>query len=197
MDFKDLWQKQTAVRPDLKELHTRVQQYKKASIKKLWIMNITLLGTIGLVVYIFFSMHNVLFTTVAGTALVLLSIIIYLLYSNKLFSDYKITADTISNSSYLKNLISIKNKQKLIQTKILSLYFILLSAGLCLYMYEPTLKMTLTGKILSYVITLAWISFVWFYLRPVTCKKQQSKIDELIDKFTSIEAQLTETEKES
>jgi hypothetical protein len=63
-------------------------------------------------------------------------------------------------------------------------------AGICLYMYEYAARMTMTAGIITYAVTLAWIAFNWFYLRPKTIKKQQAKLDELISKFERINKQI-------
>jgi amino acid permease len=76
------------------------------------------------------------------------------------------------------------------QTTMLNLYFILLFAGICLYMYEYTSRMKFIYAVTAYVVTLAWIAINWFYLRPKTIKKQQAKINGLIDKFEEINNQL-------
>jgi hypothetical protein len=52
--------------------------------------------------------------------------------------------------------------------------------------------MTLGSGMLAYVVTFAWIAFNWFYLRPKTIKKQQGKLNELINKFEEINNQLKE-----
>jgi hypothetical protein len=71
----------------------------------------------------------------------------------------------------------------------LNLYFVILSAGICLYMYEYTARMTTAWAILAYTITSAWIIFNWLYTKPKTIKKQQSKLNDLITKFENISNQ--------
>jgi hypothetical protein len=80
------------------------------------------------------------------------------------------------------------------QTKMLGFYFITLSLGICLYMYEYISRMTNVGAFFSYLITLTWIGFNWFYLRPKTIKKQQTKLNELISKFETLNKQLDSRE---
>jgi uncharacterized membrane protein YciS (DUF1049 family) len=57
-------------------------------------------------------------------------------------------------------------------------------------MYEYASRMTFLNLCLAYGITLSWIAFNWFYLRPRKIKKQQSKINSLIEKFEEINHQL-------
>ena len=57
-------------------------------------------------------------------------------------------------------------------------------------MYEYALEMPTSTAIFAYAATLAWIGFNWFYIRPKTIKKQNVKLDELIDKFKNLEFQI-------
>lgn len=190
MDFKELWQKQAVAKPDLSELYAAVKQFKKSGVQRLWWMNISLSATMAFIIYVAAGMHNVMMSTIVGVIMILLSIVTYMIFSNQLFWGYKKLDVTQSNSEYLKGLIELKNRQKFVQTKILSLYFILLAGGLCVYMYEPTLRMTPQWRLIAYGLMLAWIAFAWFYLRPRTIKRQQAKIDGLIAKFNEVENQL-------
>ena len=72
----------------------------------------------------------------------------------------------------------------------LSIYFVMLGLGIVLYMIEYTMMMTTFWAIFAYTLTLAWIAFNWFFIRPRTIKKQQAKLDELIGKFSDISEQL-------
>ncbi|HNF48990.1 MAG TPA: hypothetical protein PLF48_06390, partial [Chitinophagales bacterium] len=91
----------------------------------------------------------------------------------------------------LDNLLALKRKQQQLQTTILNLYFILLSSGILLYMIEPSLRMTVFWRIMSYALSIIWFLFCWFYLRPRQTKKQQSKLDELIKKYELLQSQLS------
>ena len=91
---------------------------------------------------------------------------------------------------YLQQLLKLKEKQLFLQTTILNVYFILLSLGICLYMYEYTFRMTMLWAIVTYGITLLWIALNWFVFRPITIRKQQKTLNELIEKFEKINNQL-------
>jgi Flp pilus assembly protein TadB len=90
----------------------------------------------------------------------------------------------------LANLLSLKKKQQFLQTKMLNLYFIMLSLGVGLYMIEPTSNMTLFWAIFAYAITALWVLFNWFYLRPRQIKKQQKILNDMISKFENIQVQM-------
>ena len=76
------------------------------------------------------------------------------------------------------------------ETTMMNLYFILLSLGIALYMYEYTQRMSTFWGIFTYAITSIWILFNWFYLRPKQIKKQRAKLDAIIAKFEMVNNQL-------
>lgn len=192
IDFKNIWQQQKVVQPNINELQNKLKNYKKNSFKKLIISNILLIATSGFIIYIWYHYQPQFIITKIGIVLTILAMAIYLFAYNKQYSIFNRLDATQTNSDYLKNLTALKTKQKFIQSTMLSIYFIMLSTGICLYMYEYTSRMTKIWAIFAYGITLTWIGINWFYIRPKTIKKQQAKLDELISKFEDVNKQLVE-----
>ncbi|MDQ1167701.1 hypothetical protein [Flavobacterium sp. SORGH_AS_0622] len=190
IDFKDLWKKQSVSQPDMKDLLARVTKFKKAGLRSLWIVNILLLATCMFIVCIWIYYQPQFISTKIGIIITILAMVIYLFTYNKLLSKYKNIEATQTNQEYLQNLIIIKKKQQFLQTKMMTFYFLALTVGICLYMYEYASRMTLLGAGLTYGITLSWMWFNWFYLRPKQVKKQQEKINSLIEKFEEVNNQL-------
>jgi len=190
IDFKDLWKKQSVSQPDMKDLLARVTKFKKAGLRSLWIVNILLLATCMFIVCIWIYYQPQFISTKIGIIITILAMVIYLFTYNKLLSKYKNIEATQTNQEYLQNLIVLKKKQQFLQTKMMTFYFLALTVGICLYMYEYASRMTLLGAGLTYGITLSWMFFNWFYLRPKQVKKQQEKINSLIEKFEEVNNQL-------
>lgn len=191
-NFTTIWQQQNIVQPNKDELLNKLKLFKKNNLHKLIVTNILLIATSGFIIFIWLHYQPQYLSSKIGIILIILAMAIYLFVSNKQFSIFTRSDDTQTNNDYLKSLIALKTKQKHIQTIILGIYFIMLSSGICLYMYEYTLKMTVFGAICAYGITLTWLCFNWFYIRPKTIKKQQSKLDELISTFKTVNKQLNE-----
>lgn len=189
-NFKDLWQKQTSIQPGIEDLRLKLKYFKQRNVRKIIITNILLLTTCAFIIFIWYYFQPRLITTKLGIILSVLAMLIFLFSYNKLFSVYNRIDQSETNNNYLKNLIELKNRQKFIQTTMMNLYFLLLSTGVCLYMIEYTSRMPLIWQLFSYLIFFAWIAFNWFYIRPRTIKKQNIKLDELIEKFKDINAQL-------
>ena len=190
IDFKDLWKKQTVNQPDMKDLLSRVSKFKKAGLRSLWITNVLLFLTTACIVFIWIYYQPEFVSTKIGIVLTILAMVIYVFAFNKLLTPFRNIDATQTNQEYLQKLILIKKKQQFMQTKMMSLYFLLLTTGICLYMYEYASRMSVLGASLCYGITLLWMAFNWFYIRPKQIKKQQSKINALIEKFEEVNKQL-------
>ena len=192
IDFKDLWKKQSISQPDINEIMDKLKLFKKTSLRRLILTNVMLIATCVLILLIWFYYQPQWVSTKIGIVLNVAIMAIYLVVYNKLFDSYKEMDKTYSNAEYLQKLIVIKTKQKFLQSKMLSIYFLVLGLGLSLYMYEYTAMMTLFWGIFAYAVTFFWMGFVWFYLRPRQIVKENLKIDTLIDKFQRINNQLEE-----
>lgn len=190
IDFKNIWKQQTSNKPDLKELLGKLKKFKNENLRKIIIMNILLTATSLGIAFIWYRYQPQLITTKAGIILVILAMVIFLFAYNKMFMMFYKIDDTQSNSEYLQSLYLVKNKQKFMQTTMLNIYFIMLFLGISFYMYEYTTLMTLTSAVIAYAATFSWIALNWFYVRPKTIKKQEAKIDGLINKFEEINKQL-------
>jgi len=190
LDFKDLWKKQTINQPDIKDLQDRVSKFKKIALRSLWITNILLFATSAFIIFIWMYYQPQFISTKIGIVLTIMAMAVYVFVYNKLMKDYKYIDSTQTNQEYVQKLISIKKKQQFLQTKMMTFYFVLLTIGICLYMYEYASRMSILGASLAYGITLLWMLFNWFYLRPKQVKKQQEKINSLIEKFEEVNNQL-------
>ena len=194
IDFKDLWKQQVVNPPNIEELLSKLKQFKRVSLRKLIITNVLLIATSAFIVFVCYKYQPEFISTKIGIVLVIFAMMVYLFVYNKIGTFYKTIDSAQSNSEYLQKLISIKAKLHFLQSTMLSLYFILLGSGLCLYMFEYTNRMTLFWGIITYAIMLGWVGFTWFYLRPKEIKKEQNRVNGLIAKFEAVNKQLDANE---
>jgi len=190
IDFKDLWKKQSVGQPNIEEVLARLKQFKKGALRTLWITNILLFATCAFILFVWYYYQPEFISTKIGIVLTILAMVIYLVVYNRLLGTYKNIDATQTNQQYLQKLILIKRKQQFLQSKILSLYFVLLGVGISLYMYEYTSRMTLFFGVLTYVLLFVWIAIAWFFLRPKEIKKHETKLNSLIARFEDINSQL-------
>ncbi|CAM1367038.1 hypothetical protein [Tenacibaculum xiamenense] len=192
IDLKNIWKQQKAEAPDIKELTNKIKKMSRKSRLKIIATNALFALTILFIAGIWYFYNPKLITSKMGMILTIISMIFFVFYYNKLFSMYKKLNDFEKTKEYLQNLISIKRQQKQIQTKIMGIYYILLSLGLGLYMYEYILKMTLWLGIICSTLTIIWVTFNWFYLRPKIARKEQQKLDIIIDQYERINLDLAD-----
>ncbi len=190
INFKDLWNKQISIAPNPDNLIFEIKKLKKSNLKKLVLTNLLLIATSVSIILIWMYFQPQLLSTKIGILLIILAMVIFLFAYNESYSLFKNNMNSQSNSDYLKDLLAIKAKQKFMGKTILNLYFILLSSGIGLYMYEYTSRMKPLWAIITYGITSIWILYNWFYLRPKQIKKQKVKLDEIISKFEMLNMQL-------
>lgn len=192
INFKDLWAKQASIAPNPENLKAEVKKMNRYNLRKLVFTNILLIATSIFIILIWRYYQPQLLTTKIGISLIIFAILVFLLTYNKSDSLFKRYRNSQSNSDYLKNLLAIKARQKFMETTMLNLYFVLLSTGIGLYMFEYTSRMKPIWGSVTYGITFLWILFNWFYLRPKQVKKQRAKLDTIISKFEMITKQLDE-----
>lgn len=190
INLNELWKGQKAEHPNDKDLLLKIDMFKKSNIKRIILINTIFVVISVFVLFIWVYYQPQMITTKIGIILTILAMAIFTISSNRSLKLFKKANETQSNYQYLENLLAIKEKQLFMQTVLLNLYFIMLSTGIALYIYEYTLRMTILGTIFAYGITGLWILFNWFYLRPKQIKKQQGKLNEIISKLENIQSQL-------
>lgn len=192
INFKDLWAKQTSVTPNPENLIADINKMKQSNLRKLVFTNILLIATSIFIISIWMHYQPQFLTTKIGIILIILAMVVFLFAYNNSYALFKSDKNLQSNSDYLKDLLTIKAKQKFMETTMLNLYFILLSIGIGLYMYEYTSRMKPIWGLVTYGITFTWVLFNWFYLRPKQINKQRAKLDTIISKFEMVNKQLEE-----
>ncbi len=190
IDLKKIWNKQKVETPKVEILYTKANKLKSRSFLKLIVVNITLVLAITFISFIWYYYQPELVTTKIGIILTILAMIIFLLPFNKQFSLLTKNKTEPNSKEYLKQLIKLKEIQVFQQTTMLSIYFIILSLGIGLYLFEYVSKMTITWGIITYAITILWFAINWFYLRPKTITKQNAKLNKLLVEFEKLNNQM-------
>ncbi|PSL45636.1 hypothetical protein CLV51_104342 [Chitinophaga niastensis] len=191
-NFKDIWNRQpTATAPAASEIISKANQLKRKINNKTLFSILLLTATMVLILLIVYYAKPQMPTTIIGTALVCAAILLFIFVSGSLVHFlFTHNEENRTIKQQLTQLLQLRTRQAFIQKKILTLYFILLSAGIFLYMIEYTLRMSTSGKIAAYGITAGWFALNWFYFRPRTIRKQQARLNEVIDQLQKINQQL-------
>jgi len=195
IDFKKIWKRQEIEIPKVENLYLEVNKLKKNSLLRLVLINVSVLIIIFFLGTIFYYIDSELVTTKIGIVITVLAMITFTVSLNKqlpLLYKNKSQDELNNNSKYLQELIKLKEKQIHQQTTVLSTYFILLSLGIGLYMIEFVLRMTISWGIITYTITIFWFAINWFYLRPMVIKKQNIKLNKLLNSFKKLNNQMAD-----
>jgi len=195
MDFKALWNKQsTSDMPDTKELFTKADGLKKRTRNKLIKLNLVLLATTAIMVYMWFNIDNEHLTTRIGLILIVLAIVSYLAVSNQIMPMLFKSDFEISSQEYLNQLIRIKRKEDFLNKVMINIYFTLLSAGLALYMLQFIARMSTAWAVTYVVLSFGWIAFSWFHLRPRGIKKKGKALNDMIERLEEVNGQLRDSD---
>lgn len=186
MDINKIWKAQSVPHPDLEGFYAKAEEFKTKRLRKVWIANGTLLSTGLFVLAIGFWVAPQYITTWAGIGLIILSMSLFLMVYNKMIPLYKSLDRQSSNRQYMETLLKIKQREAFLARRMINLYFILLSAGIALYMVEYVKMMNLKWGITVYGVTILWFAFNWFVLRPKQIKKNQKALNEVIDHLKAL-----------
>jgi len=176
--------------PDIKELLTKADNLKKRARHKLIGLNLVLLATTAIMIYMWFNIDNELLTTKIGLVLIVVAIVSFLAVSNQIMPILFRSDFEGSSQEYLDQLIRIKRKEDFLNKVMINIYFTLLSAGLGLYMLQFIARMSTVWAVTYVVLTFGWIGFFWFYFRPRSVKKKQKPLIEMIAKLEEVNRQL-------
>jgi hypothetical protein len=179
-NFKSLWNQQSAPMPDSSIVLEKAMQLKKKTRNKLIAMNLLLFATAVFIVLVVIYFDPQMITTKLGVVLTIIAMVVFVTATNLMNKDIFKRNAASSTREYLDQFIRLQQKQEFLQKTMLTLYFIMLTLGIVLYMIEYTMRMPVWGAMLTYGITLAWIALNWFYFRPRTIRKQEAKMNEVI-----------------
>lgn len=192
LDLKKIWEKQHIPSKDVQEVLKKIEVYKSSKRNNAIMLNILLFVTILFVIFIWMYFKPHLISTKIGIILTIAAMLLVIFFNYKYKSTLSKVKDNQSNGDFLNNLKTIKLLENRIHTKVMSLYFVLLSFGLMLYIYEYLSKITPVFKSVICVVLSLWIAFNWFVMRPKIIKKKQSKINDLIKQLERIQNQFIE-----
>lgn len=191
-DFKAIWKrKQIGGAPSEKEIINKAVNTTKKIRNKTMGSLLILTATLAFILGIFYFITPRLISTDAGIILICLAIAMYILVSGNLLTFlYQQKKPDFTVKEQLERLLTVRIKQNFLQRQIMTAYFILLSAGLLLYIYEYARLMSVAGFLAAYGITFAWVLFNWWWVRPRTIRKSQLHINLVIEQLTGLTQQL-------
>jgi hypothetical protein len=190
-DIQTLWQNQPGAHlPDAETVKKAANKIRRQIIIKNLMSLLSLCATVVFIAYIGVVADFKYITTKLGIIVIIIAILGGIVLNSQLLKIlFNAGNSAMSNQAYLQQLINFRNKQRFFQTKGMVAYFGLLTFGFTLYLYEFYARNANFG-LSAYALTMLWIAFAWFYIRPRVIRKQDKKITDLINQIESISQQL-------
>lgn len=158
----------------------------------IWILNLLMLATIGFLLWVAFNYSSNHISSYAGLGLLITGIGIFMYQYNLLLILYKRADARASSASYLRTYKQILRKEYHISQKTIALYFVLLSCGIVLFMWEYIVNMPVSWAIAAYTLVAIWIAINWFIVRPKILKRREQKFLQSMKNLTELDHQLLE-----
>jgi hypothetical protein len=188
--LNQLWNKQNLNENPIQ--YSQVTGRKRKLLINTFIQNILLLITITFLSFIWYYTTELTVTAKIGITFLIASSIAFMIANGRIIFLLKKANSGANNLEYLKELVSLKSKQFILQKTFTQAYFILLSFGIFLSMMGFGNGSPYSTMI--FVIALVWVLYTYFFVRPKKIKKQQHAFEEIISNLKRIEEQFTLTE---
>lgn len=190
-NIDQLWQQAIEPAPEWQLFASQLaaMEVKKRNEKNR--VNFLLGVTMCFVAFIAFAYWPMQWSTLMGIMLTEASMLLYLWQYNRhtrVRADGLIAANALD---YLQYLRTEQTKQHYVGRKLMTAYFILLSSGVLLYMWEFAWRMPQWYGMLAYGFAIGWFALNWLVFRPRILKKKEAELAEHIRKLEALAQQWT------
>ncbi|POY38311.1 hypothetical protein C3K47_02620 [Solitalea longa] len=193
-DIKQLWHKQEVTDlPNVKAVIEKAISFRKKARFNIIKHNVILTLTAIYITFVLFYYKPEFFTTKLGVIIAVIAIVMaVIIQSNMLQGLFKSSSSEENSHQYLQKMIRYKSQMSFFQTKIMKAYFILLSLGMGLYLYEYAIRMQWPYAVLVYLVTFGWIGLAWVKFVPKQAASISKGINEVIEQLERVNNQLVE-----
>jgi ACR3 family arsenite efflux pump ArsB len=190
-DLKKIWlTADTTGLPNSAEMVRTVKKFRNKKLLKLTAIVFVALVLSALMVFVMFWLKSTMITTRIGEVLMLVSSLILLGTNlNSWNRFYKF--NDFDNVDFIKFLEKTRRRQAFYYNKTQVIALTLVSAGLIIYLIEPSLK-SLTIALSFYGFVVVYLVVIWLIVRPRAYKRQAKKMDDTIKRFELLIKQLDE-----
>lgn len=187
-NLKTIWEQQNAtVIPNVSQIISKAKN-KKNSIRNTILFQVfALIMAVIAVITVLCTINFKMATTFIGIAITVLTILIFsgirIYQANQLNKINLVQSPNI----VLQELNTYCTFDKKMRTTGILLYFIFLNIGLGFYFIEVLQPLSMPIKIVSIVIYFGWILFAYFVLGKKQIKKEDEKMNFLIESIENLE----------
>ena len=187
-NLKDLWAQQEETKlPEATEVLKKVKKERGMYLNKILLQVAILIATMFALVWIGSSIDFKQTTTYIGLGLMLLCIAGFSAVRLYQMIALKKIDLTQKPANTLIQLESYYNFQQIVSTKISLAYFIILNLAFVFYFIEVMHPMSFQLKTICLTTYSAWMLFAYFYLGKKQKKKENERIQKIIDSIKEME----------
>jgi len=187
-NLKEIWnqQKESAV-PDVSQIISKAKKEKQSMGNKIILQVAILLVTIVALIWVTSSIDFKMITTFIGIGLMLFTIFAFSLI--RLYQLFKLKSIDLTQSpkKVLLQLEQFYAFLKLVSTKGMLAYFILLNLAFVFYFIEVMAPMSTLMKVIVLTIYTAWMLIAYFILGKKQRQKEYDKIEAIINSIKKVE----------
>lgn len=185
-NFEEIWKQKKANVPDVSEIKTKANIYRRKQWFTSVFLTLILLSDIGVFIWIWCEI-NLSYISKLGLIIVSVALAFYIFFNFQRMGILKKINPSQNHQEYLQQMKNLQKKDLYMQTKGMAIYFVLLSVGVAIYLFGLVKNRDWLWSAVIYVVTFGWILFGWFYIRPRRIRKGQKKISEVIQSLEKIE----------
>ncbi|WP_186292627.1 hypothetical protein [Mucilaginibacter corticis] len=188
-DLKLLWQTAKTDRlPGAGEMLRLVKRFRSQKLRNKWLVIAFSLILAAIMLFAIILGHFQMLSTYIGGSLMMSACLLLSASNIRSLKRFYQLADS-SNAEFLAFIEKTRQNQQRYYQKTMRVIMVLLSAGWLSYLYEPVSKQG--GWLIAlYAALIAYLAFLWFYIRPRNYQKNAAKLDALEERLEKINQQL-------
>lgn len=192
--LKNIWSNQVALpKVSHEDVLKKVSKTKKAYANKLLLEVLAMGVAIALLVILWIFLPAKMWTTHLATAIMIGSCLYYLMYQIRDFSKINNNNSLIDKpEEYISYLKKYKQSRYVLNTKKYNRYALFLGFAFVLYFIEIAFTAPLWSTLFGAVATAAWFAFCYFVLMRNYIRKEENKIQYMIENLERLRKQFEE-----
>lgn len=180
MDLKSLWNAPQTPVPSVSDIRKKAKRFRLRGLIEVWITISLLVAALlfGWVIWICWTPQFLI--THIGMVLLTIGFTIPSVANGKRLYLYYHLREDCTSTDYINQLLRIKEVERKQQYLVINLYFLFLSLGFGLYMYEYTFPVSIIHGSISYFLFFIWIALNRFLFRPYIIRKWEERYSEFL-----------------
>ncbi|SKB38329.1 hypothetical protein [Daejeonella lutea] len=193
--LKSIWHNQVALpKVSHEDVLEKVNKTRTGLASRLLLEMLGMILATAFLIYVWIEMPFRMWTTHLAMAVFLGCCVYYIIA--QIANYLKITYDSLLDKpeEYILYLKKYKHDRFIFNTRKYRIYSIFVTAGFMLYFVEIAFLAMLWVTIAGIVFTFAWIIVWYFVLMPIYIKKEESKLEDMIENLERLEMQFADSD---